>query len=631
MPKSEKLEFQTEVSQLLKLMINSVYSEKEVFVRELVSNASDACDKLRYLATTKEKLIQDDPDLKVKIQVNKKANSISFIDNGIGMNKKDLIANLGTIARSGTAQFIKEMSESKTKDLSLIGQFGVGFYSAFMVATDTQVTTRKAGENKIWIWKSDGESNFTIEESDDLDLLESNRGTKIDLTLSKEGKDYLDKMKIEDIIRRYSDHISIPIFVTDGTEKKDESSEPVNSASAIWTRPKNKITKEQYKEFYNHVGQMFDDPWMTSHYKAEGKIEYTVLNFIPSTKPFDLYDPARENRLKLYVKKVFITDNCPELIPPYLRFLRGIIDSEDLPLNISREMLQNNPVVTKIRNALVKRTISDLKKKLLADRKSFEEFWNNFGPVLKEGIYEDFERKDSLLEIALFKNLNSDKLISLDEYIEAMPKKQKSIYFITGDSYQNIVNSPIIEGYKSRNIDVLILDDPVDSFWTSATANYKEKDFKSVTRGVDDLSNIDGKKKDEKENKEDKSADPLINLLKEKLKDKVKDVRTSSRLTDSPACLVSDESAMDPQLEKILQQHNQLQQGVSLKIMEINPNHKLIKALTKMSKNKDSINKVEDAAFLLYEQSRIVEGDKPSDPIAFSKKLIETISASINS
>ena len=631
MPKSEKLEFQTEVSQLLKLMINSVYSEKEVFVRELVSNASDACDKLRYLATTKEKLIQDDPDLKVQIQVNKKANSISFIDNGIGMNKKDLIENLGTIARSGTAQFIKEMSESKTKDLSLIGQFGVGFYSAFMVATDTQVTTRKAGENKIWIWKSDGESNFTIEESDDLDLLESNRGTKIDLTLSKEGKDYLDKMKIEDIIRRYSDHISIPIFVTDGTEKKDDSSEPVNSASAIWTRPKNKITKEQYKEFYNHVGQMFDDPWMTSHYKAEGKIEYTVLNFIPSTKPFDLYDPARENRLKLYVKKVFITDNCPELIPPYLRFLRGIIDSEDLPLNISREMLQNNPVVTKIRNALVKRTISDLKKKLLADRKSFEEFWNNFGPVLKEGIYEDFERKDSLLEIALFKNLNSDKLISLDEYIEAMPKKQKSIYFITGDSYQNIVNSPIIEGYKSRNIDVLILDDPVDSFWTSATPNYKEKDFKSVTRGVDDLSNIDGKKKDEKENKEDKSADPLINLLKEKLKDKVKDVRTSSRLTDSPACLVSDESAMDPQLEKILQQHNQLQQGVSLKIMEINPNHKLIKALTKMSKNKDSINKVEDAAFLLYEQSRIVEGDKPSDPIAFSKKLIETISASINS
>ena len=631
MPKSEKLEFQTEVSQLLKLMINSVYSEKEVFVRELVSNASDACDKLRYLATTKEKLIQDDPDLKVQIQVNKKANSISFIDNGIGMNKKDLIANLGTIARSGTAQFIKEMSESKTKDLSLIGQFGVGFYSAFMVATETQVTTRKAGENKIWIWKSDGESNFTIEESDDLDLLESNRGTKIDLTLSKEGKDYLDKTKIEDIIRRYSDHISIPIFVTDGTEKKDESSEPVNSASAIWTRPKNKITKEQYKEFYNHVGQMFDDPWMTSHYKAEGKIEYTVLNFIPSTKPFDLYDPARENRLKLYVKKVFITDNCPELIPPYLRFLRGIIDSEDLPLNISREMLQNNPVVTKIRNALVKRTISDLKKKLLADRKSFEEFWNNFGPVLKEGIYEDFERKDSLLEIALFKNLNSDKLISLDEYIDAMPKKQKSIYFITGDSYQNIVNSPIIEGYKSRNIDVLILDDPVDSFWTSATPNYKEKDFKSVTRGVDDLSNIDGKKKDEKENKEDKSADPLINLLKEKLKDKVKDVRTSSRLTDSPACLVSDESAMDPQLEKILQQHNQLQQGVSLKIMEINPNHKLIKALTKMSKNKDSINKVEDAAFLLYEQSRIVEGDKPSDPIAFSKKLIETISASINS
>ena len=631
MSKSEKLEFQTEVSQLLKLMINSVYSEKEVFVRELVSNASDACDKLRYLATTKEKLIQDDPDLKIRIQINKKENSISFIDNGIGMNKKDLIENLGTIARSGTAQFIKEMSESKTKDLSLIGQFGVGFYSAFMVAAETQVTARKAGENKIWIWKSDGESNFTIEETEDLNLLESNRGTKIDLTLSKESKDYLDKIKVEDIIRRYSDHISIPIFVTDGSEKKDDTPVPVNSASAIWTRPKNKITKEQYKEFYNHVGQMFDDPWMISHYKAEGKIEYTVLNFIPSTKPFDLYDPARENRLKLYVKKVFITDNCPELIPPYLRFLRGIIDSEDLPLNISREMLQNNPVVTKIRNALVKRTISDLKKKLTADRQSYEEFWNNFGPVLKEGIYEDFERKDSLLEIALFKNLKSDKLISLDEYIETMPKKQKSIYFITGDSYENIVNSPIIEGYKSRDINVLILDDPVDSFWTSTTPSFKEKDLKSVTRGADDLESMDGKKKDEKDKKEDKSADPLIILLKDKLKDKVKDVRTSSRLTDSPACLVSDESAMDPQLEKILQQHNQLNQGVSLKIMEINPNHKLIKKLTKMSKSKDSLGKVEDVALLLYEQSRIVEGDKPSDPIAFSKKLIETLTSSIDS
>ena len=631
MPKSEKLEFQTEVSQLLKLMINSVYSEKEVFVRELVSNSSDACDKLRYLATTKEKLIQDDPDLKIRIQINKKENSISFVDNGIGMNKKDLIENLGTIARSGTAQFIKEMSESKTKDLSLIGQFGVGFYSAFMVATETQVTTRKAGENKIWIWKSDGESNFTIKESEDLNLLESNRGTKIDITLSKESKDYLDKIKIEDIIRRYSDHISIPIFVTDGSEKKDDTLEPVNSASAIWTRPKNKITKEQYKEFYNHVGQMFDDPWMISHYKAEGKIEYTVLNFIPSTKPFDLYDPARENRLKLYVKKVFITDNCPELIPPYLRFLRGIIDSEDLPLNISREMLQNNPVVTKIKNALVKRTISDLKKKLTADRQSYEEFWNNFGPVLKEGIYEDFERKNTLLEIALFKNLKSDKLISLDEYIETMSKKQKNIYFITGDSYENIVNSPIIEGYKSRDINVLILDDPVDSFWTSATPSFKEKDFKSVTRGADDLESMGGKKKDDKDKKEDKSADPLIILLKEKLKDKVKDVRTSSRLTDSPACLVSDESAMDPQLEKILQQHNQLNQGVSLKIMEINPDHKLIKKLTKMSKNKDSLGKVEDVALLLYEQSRIVEGDKPSDPISFSKKLIETLTASVDS
>ena len=627
MPKSEKLEFQTEVSQLLKLMINSVYSEKEVFVRELVSNASDACDKLRYLSNTKEKLIKDDPNFKIQITINKKNNLITISDNGIGMNKKDLVSNLGTIARSGTAHFLKELSESKTKDLSLIGQFGVGFYSAFMVASQTKVTTRKAGENKLWIWTSDGESSFTIEESEDSNLLESNRGTSIELTLTKESKEYLDKDRIENIIKRYSDHISIPIYVSDGSEKKDEKIDSVNSASAIWTRPKNKITEEQYKEFYNHAGQMFDDPWMTSHYKAEGKIEYTVLNFIPSTKPFDLYDPARENRLKLYVKRVFITDNCPELIPPYLRFLRGIIDSEDLPLNISREMLQNNPVVTKIRSSLVKRTISDLKKKIDKDRESYEKFWENFGPVLKEGIYEDFERKDSILEISLFKNSKSKKLITLNEYIESMGKKQKDIYFMTGDSYENIINNPSLEGYKSRDINVLILDDPVDSFWTSSTPSYQEKSFKSVTRGMDDLNKIDGEKKDDKN---EKSVEPLINLLKEKLKEKVKDVRVSSRLTDSPVCLVSDEGAMDPQLEKILQQHNQLNQGLSLKVMEINPQHKLIKKLAKMSKDKASISEVENISILLYEQSKILDGEKPSDPVEFSKKLIDTITASIN-
>ena len=626
MPKSEKLEFQTEVSQLLKLMINSVYSEKEVFVRELVSNASDACDKLRYLANTKEKLIKDDPNFKIQIAIDKKSNLISISDNGVGMNKKDLVSNLGTIARSGTAHFLKELSESKTKDLSLIGQFGVGFYSAFMVASQTKVITRKAGENKIWVWTSDGESSFTIEETEDPSLLASNRGTTIELTLTKDSKEYLDKDRIQNIIRRYSDHISIPIYISDGTEKKDETLESVNSASAIWTRPKNKISAEQYKEFYNHSGQMFDDPWMTSHYKAEGKIEYTVLNFIPSTKPFDLYDPARENRLKLYVKRVFITDNCPELIPPYLRFLRGIIDSEDLPLNISREMLQNNPVVTKIRSSLVKRTISDLKKKLAKDRESYEKFWENFGPVLKEGIYEDFERKDAILEIALFKNSKSSKLITLNEYIESMGKKQKDIYFMTGDNYENIINNPSLEGYKSRDINVLILDDPVDSFWTSSTPSYLEKNFRSVTRGADDLEKIDGEKKDSKENK---STEPLINLLKEKLKDKVKDVRISSRLTDSAVCLVSDEGAMDPQLEKILQQHNQLNQGLSLKVMEINPNHKLIKKLSKMSKDKNKIGEVENISILLYEQSKILDGEKPSDPIEFSKKLINTIYSAI--
>ncbi len=627
MSKAEKLEFQTEVSQLLKLMINSVYSEKEVFVRELVSNASDACDKLRYLANTKEKVMQDDPDLKVEININKKDSKISFVDNGIGMNRKDLINNLGTIARSGTAQFLKELTESKTKDLSLIGQFGVGFYSAFMVSSNIHVTTRKAGEKKVWIWKSDGESKFSIEEKGDLNLLNSNRGTKIDLQVTKENKDFLDKVRVEQIIKKYSDHISIPIFVFDGSEKEDDKSEPVNSASAIWARPKNKITKDQYKEFYNHVGQMFDDPWMTSHYKAEGKIEYTVLNFIPSSKPFDLYDPARENRLKLYVKKVFITDNCPDLVPPYLRFLRGVIDSEDLPLNISREMLQNNPVVTKIRSALVKRVISDLRKKLSSDKKEYLNFWNNFGPVLKEGIYEDFERKESLLEIALFKQSASSELITIEEYISKMPKKQKDIYFITGDNYESVINNPSLEGYKSRNINVLILDDPVDSFWTSSTPSYKEKNFKSVTQGIDDLDKLSNKTE---ESNNEKSVESLIVFMKEKLKERVKDVRISKRLTDSPVCLVGDEGAMDPHLEKILQQHNQLNQGIALKVMEINPNHSLIKKLNKISKDKGKVKDLENIALLLYEQSKILDGDKPTNPVEFSKKLIETISLSIN-
>ena len=627
MAKAEKLEFQTEVSQLLKLMINSVYSEKEVFVRELISNASDACDKLRYLANTKENVMQDDTNLKVEISIDKKNSKISFIDNGIGMSRKDLINNLGTIARSGTAQFLKELSESKTKDLSLIGQFGVGFYSAFMVSSNIIVTTRKAGEKKVWIWKSDGESKFSVEESDNLSLLNSNRGTRIELEVTKDGKEFLDKTRIDQIIRKYSDHISIPIYVFDGSEKKEDQPEPANSASAIWTRAKNKITKEQYKEFYNHVGQMFDEPWMTSHYKAEGKIEYTVLNFIPSSKPFDLYDPARENRLKLYVKKVFITDNCPDLIPPYLRFLRGVIDSEDLPLNISREMLQNNPVVTKIKSSLVKRTISDLRKKLNSEKEEYINFWKNFGPVLKEGIYEDFDRKESLLEISLFKQSESTELITLEEYISKMPKKQKDIYFITGENYESMINNPSLEGYKSRNINVLILDDPVDSFWTSSTSSYKENNFKSVTQGTDDLDKLSKKSK---EGKDDKAVEPLIIFFKEKLKDHVKDVRVSKRLTDSPVCLVGDEGAMDPHLEKILQQHNQLNQGISLKVMEINPDHSLIKKLTKMSKNKDKIKDLENIALLLFEQSKILEGDKPSNPVEFSRKLIETINLSIN-
>ena len=613
------------VENIFPLIKKFLYSDHEIFLRELISNATDATLKLKHLSNIGE-LKDDYGNPIIEVKIDKKNKSLHIIDQGIGMTGDEIKKYINEVAFSGAEEFLEKYKDS-AKDSGIIGHFGLGFYSAFMVSSEIHVTTRRAGEKKVWIWKSDGESKFSIMENDDLNLLNSNRGTRIDLQIEKENKEFLDKIRIEQIIRKYSDHISIPILVTDGSEKDDDKLEPVNSASAIWTRPKNKITKEQYKEFYNHVGQMFDDPWMTSHYKAEGKIEYTVLNFIPSTKPFDLYDPARENRLKLYVKKVFITDNCPDLVPPYLRFLRGVIDSEDLPLNISREMLQNNPVVTKIRSSLVKRTISDLRKKLNSDKTDYTSFWNSFGPVLKEGIYEDVERKESLLEIALFKQSASSELITLNDYISNMQKKQKDIYFITGDNYESIINNPSLEGYKSRNINVLILDDPVDSFWTSSTPSYKENNFKSVTQGIDDLDKL-GKKTEEDIN--EKSVDSLLVFLKEKLKEKVKDVRVSKRLTDSPVCLVSDEGAMDPHLEKILKQHNQLNQGISLKIMEINPNHSLIKKLDKMSKNKDKIGDLENIAILLYEQSKILDGDKPTNPVEFSKKLIETISSSIN-
>jgi len=492
----EKREFQAEVTKVLDLVINSLYSNKEIFLRELISNASDACDKLRYTALTEKKLIDPGTELTITISVDKKTKSIIVSDNGIGMNHDELIENLGTIAKSGTTAFLEGLSGDKKKDADLIGQFGVGFYACFSVANKVEVISRRAGEEKAWLWSSEGAGSFTIVESE-----RESQGSTITVYLNKDSKEYLEEARIQNIIKTYSDHISIPIQM-EKTDGKEITVDQLNSGSAIWTRAKSDISKEQYKEFYHHVGHVFDDPWLTLHNKAEGKIEYTNLLFIPSSKPFDLMNPERKHKVKLYVKRVFITDDCEDLMPGYLRFVRGIVDSEDLPLNVSREMLQHNVLVSHIKKALMKRVFSELKKKSTKKPDEYATFWDNFGAVLKEGLYEDHENRETLLELSRFNTTTSDEITSLHDYSERMNEGQTEIFYITGDDGEMLKASPQIEGFKARDIEVLLLTDPVDEFWLSMVGQYNDKPFKSVTSGDINLETIkrgDGAKKEKKE------------------------------------------------------------------------------------------------------------------------------------
>ncbi len=614
----ERLSFQAEVSRLLDIVAHSLYSEKEVFLRELVSNASDSCDRLRYAALTQPELSSDDPDLKVRLLTDKEARTLTVVDNGIGMNREDLVENLGTIARSGTAAFmnsLKTESGEGKKDVNLIGQFGVGFYSAFMAADRVEVLTRKAGESQGWRWLSDGKGEFTISQVDNLP-----RGAKIILHLREGDDEYLEEQRLGAIVRKYSDHIAIPILFGDGEDAKS-----LNSASALWTRSKNEITADQYKEFYHHVGHAFDDPWLTLHWRAEGALEYTNLLFVPSAKPFDLFDPKRAHRVKLYVKRVFITDAAEGLIPPYLRFVRGVVDSEDLPLNISREMLQHNPMLAKIRAGLTRRILSELNKKAKDTENAAEyaTFWENFGAVLKEGLYEDYEHRDELLKLLRFRTTAGDGLVSLDEYVARMKEGQDTIFTISGDDVDSLLRSPQLEGFKAKGVEVLLLTDPVDEFWVPSVGVYETKPFKSVTRGGADLGKIQGGEDKPEEKAPEGELVDLLALLKLTLGEAVKDVRKSERLTNSAVCLVSDDNDMDMHLERLLKQHKQLGADAAgaRRILEINPSHPLIKRLADRAKIEGAATALEDAAWLLLDQARIVEGESLPDPAAFARRL----------
>ncbi|NTU76681.1 MAG: molecular chaperone HtpG [Alphaproteobacteria bacterium] len=611
----ERLAFRAEVSRLLDIVVHSLYSEKEIFLRELISNASDACDKLRYEALIQPELTGDDTDFKIAVSFDPKARTITVADNGIGMTRDELIENLGTIARSGTSAFLEKLAENPTPDINQIGQFGVGFYAAYMVAQMVEVTSRKAGSAEAWCWRSDGKNEFAVEEDN-----KATRGTSVTLYLKQDEDEYLNEERLRHIILRYSNHIALPILL-------GESDAPVNRASALWLRGKNDITPEQYKEFYHHVAHAFEEPALTLHWKAEGKIEYTGLLYVPGMKPLDLFDPRRRHGVKLYVKRVFITDEAEGLVPGYLRFLRGVIDSEDLPLNVSREMLQHNPMLAKIRQGVVRRVLGDLAK-FAENKDAYASFWNDFGAVLKEGVYEDGEHRDSLLKILRCRSTQSDDLTSLADYVARMKKDQEAIYYINGDNLEALRRSPHLEGFRARGIEVLLLTETVDDFWPGAAGAYQGKKFKSVTRAGQDLDKIAPlEAKDKKTAKEEAPADSLaalIALIKLTLGEKVKDVRTSARLTDSPVCLAADEGDIDIHLERFLKQHNQIQ-APSLRILEINPRHALIRAMAEKAKTEGAKTALESVALLLLDQARLLDGETISDPAGFSQRLSEVL------
>jgi molecular chaperone HtpG len=600
--------FQAEVAELLQLMVHSVYSETDIFLRELISNGSDACDKLRYEAIARPELMEQGGPLAIRIVPDKAANTLSVIDSGIGMDRQELVDNLGTIARSGTKSFVARLKEAKD-GAGLIGQFGVGFYAAFMVAERVVVTSRRAGTNEAWVWSSSGGSGFTVTPGTAEDVERVARGTEIVLHLKPEAKDYLEPTRIERIVHAYSDNIQFPIeLVGDNGEAKQ-----INSASALWQRPKSELKPEDYAAAYKSIAGAFDEPAMTLHYRAEGRQAYAVLLFAPSSKPFDLLEPSRKGRVKLYVRRVFITDDA-DLLPPYLRFIRGVVDSEDLPLNISREMLQNNPQLAQIRKAVTGRVISELETLSEKEPEQFDKIWDAFGPVIKEGLYEDFERREKLLALARFTTTSGDRR-SLKQYIADLKPNQTEIYFLVGDSIERLKSNPMLEAASARGIEVLLLTDPVDAFWTSAQLDFEGKPLKSLSQGDIDFDLIP--LLDDKDKQDDAAVDEasVIAAVKASLGDRVSDVKVSRRLTTSASCIVAGSFGPDRELERLLAQ--QQRGGRTKPILEINPRHPLVAAVTAT----DDTARRDDLSLLLLEQAQILEGELPEDPAAFTARL----------
>lgn len=607
---AEKIEFKTEVNKLLDIVINSLYSEKYIFLRELISNASDALDKLKYWRLINPDLAKPDAAYKITITPDKDHKTLTISDNGIGMNRDDLINHIGTIAKSGTAEFLQNTKEN-TSVVDLIGKFGVGFYSAFMVAEKVEIVTKRVDCDKAYKWVSNGVDGFEISDAE-----RDTNGTDIKLFLKEDATDYTDTIYLRNIIHTYSEHIDYPIVLNLG----EAGEETVNTASALWTRNKADITEKQYKDFYQHVTKNFDEPWMTLHFKAEGSIEYTGLLFIPTKAPYDLFQPDRLTGIKLYVNKVFISDKVEGLMPMYLRFVKGVIDSADLPLNISREMLQQSALIAKIRQGTVSRIFKELKKRA-ENEEDYAKFWNAFGIAFKEGIYEDFSNREEVAGLSRFYSTKSDgKLTSLDAYIERMDKEQKAIYYITGDDAKTLACNPLLEAFREKNIEVLLLTDPIDEFWTQTLLSYKGHDLKHISQA--DMK-LDIERSTPKA--DEKGLKDLCDKMGEWFKEEVGKVEVTEKLTKSPASLTVEDGQMSIHLERLMRNHQQKTNFDSTRILLINPYHPLIIKLAELMGNQDKAEEVKDAAQLILEQAKIAEGEAVSNPSLFNEKLSEFI------
>lgn len=622
----ETLEFQAEVKQLLKLMIHSLYSNKEIFLRELVSNASDACDKLRFEALANDDMYGGDSELKIHIEYDKDAKTLTVSDNGIGMSRDEVVANIGTIANSGTKKFIDSLTGDQAKDSHLIGQFGVGFYSTFIVADKVTVKTRRAGaaQDQAVLWESEGEGNYTLET-----IEKDSRGTDVILHIREAEGEFLDSWRLKNIIHTYSDHISLPITMpkepvpaAEGEEDVVETTpenEVVNKASALWARPKSEVKDEEYKEFYKHIAHDFEEPMVWSHNKVEGSQAYTSLLYIPKNPPFDLYERERKQGIKLYVKRVFIMDDTDHLMPSYMRFVRGVVDSDDLPLNVSREILQHNKVIDKIKAGSVKKVLGMLESMAKNDTEQYAVFWKAFGNVIKEGPIEDHANKDriaKLLRFASTENNSAEQNVSLDDYISRMKEGQEEIYFITSDSYAAAKNSPHLEVFNSKGLEVLLLSDRVDEWLGQHLTEYEGKKLQNIAKGDLNLSNFEDEEEKKAQEKAEGDLKGLVELMKEKLSDKAKDVRITHRLTGSPSCLVLDDMDMGLQMQQIMRAAGQ-EVPANKPILELNPDHELIKQLKDMADQ----SLFENWSHILFDQAMLAEGGQLDDPAAYVKRV----------